>query len=92
MTGLFGPRALDRDARQIRDLLDDVLLLGDGALRLAMVDREGSEHPSFRVEHRCRPAGPQTVRQSHLSVIGPQWIRLDVGDNDRRLAIGSRPA
>src|SRR5258705_11349122 len=58
---LLCPLALDRDARKIGNLFDDILLLWRRTSRFAAVYCEGSQYPTIRGEHRRRPARLEPV-------------------------------
>jgi hypothetical protein len=88
----FGLLALDGDAREMGDLLDQAMLLRSRAARLAIVDREGPQHLALRGPDRRRPAGPQPVREGESAEIGPQRIRGDVADHHGLPAVSGRAA
>ncbi len=75
---LFGELALNGHRRQMRDLLDDGVLMRSRAGRFAGIDREGAQHLSFRGEDGRGPARSQPMRQGQMAIVGPQWVRGDV--------------
>jgi hypothetical protein len=54
---LLGLRALDGDAREMRQLLDQIEMLRSGTARLAEIQRESPQRLSRRGKDRRRPAG-----------------------------------
>src|SRR5262249_32760609 len=88
---LYRP-AFDRDARQMRYLLDDLLIARAGPARLAIIHGEGRYHLALRRQDRRRPTGTQAVRQSDAAIFRPQGVGGDVLDDDLLGAIGGRAA
>jgi len=89
---LLRPLALDRDAGQIGDLLDEGLLVWRRPSRLTRVDREGGQHPAIRGADRRRPARAQPMGQRQVSILRPERILGDVSDDDLLVAIRGRSA
>ena len=58
---LIGPLALDRDARQVGNVFDDILLRWRRTPGLARVDREGCEYPAIRAGYGRRPTRSEPV-------------------------------
>src|SRR5207244_13587383 len=58
---LLGALALDRDAREIGELCDNVLLLWRRSSRCTGVEREGAQDPAIRGEYRRRPTRAEPV-------------------------------
>src|SRR6267142_326645 len=54
-------RALNRNGREMRPLLDDVLILLRGTARLAPIDRKSAQCKAVRSQYRGRPAGWKPV-------------------------------
>ena len=82
-------RALDRDTRDMRKLLDQVLIAGRGRFGLAVVDRKRAQRFLGSRQNRRRPTGTQAVRQCQRApfVCLPSRVRHDVG-RDHLLAQG----
>src|SRR6266849_7686354 len=55
--------ALNRNRREMRNLLDDFLILLSWAARLAPIDRKGTQYKDIRGQYGGRPTRFQTVRQ-----------------------------
>src|SRR5260370_137052 len=55
--------ALNRNRREMRNLLDDFFILLSWAARLAPIDREGAQYKAIRGQYRRRPARFKAVRQ-----------------------------
>src|SRR5262249_52272571 len=76
-------RTLDRDTREMRELLDPALLLGRGGRRLARIDCERAQHASFRRLDGRRPAGTQAVHGRQTSdPVGPALVSREVQRDD----------
>lgn len=87
----FGLVALDDDAGEVRGGVDEAKFVGAGGARLAKVEGDRPQHLAGRGERRLRPARAQAVRQCRLSIVCPQLIMLNIG-NDHRLAAKGRRA
>ena len=84
----LGLRPLDGHRGQVRNAFDDVALVRTGVARLAIVHREGPQHPAVGGQHGSGPARSQRVRQGQLAVVDPQGVGGDVGDDHR---LGAAP-
>src|SRR5258706_78433 len=54
---------VNRNCREVRNLLDQFLIAFCWAAGLAPIDREGAQYNAIRSQYRGRPARSQTVRQ-----------------------------
>lgn len=89
---LLGPLVLDRDARQVGDLLDRSQLLLRRAPRFAGVDREGGQDASVGRANGGRPTRAELMAEGQIPIVDPQGILSDVGDHHRCVAIRGRSA
>src|SRR5262249_61841622 len=82
----------DRDTGETGEPLDHLLLRRRGAAWLASVDGEGGQHASVGGAHGGRPARAQAEGQREMSIVGPQRIVAEVGNDHGLIAIGGRAA
>src|SRR5579863_8434884 len=63
-----------------------------GSARLAVIHSKGTEHVARMRKNGSRPARAQSVRFSHVSILLPQRIVQNVGDDNRLFAVHSGAA
>src|SRR5258706_11645661 len=82
--------ALNCNRREMRHLLDDLLIAFSWAARLAPIDREGSQYKAIRGQYRGRPARFKTVcqRVRAPSILVPFRVRGHVRHDHLCLAAG----
>src|SRR5260370_30297465 len=77
----FSELSLDRNAGQMSDVFDRVLLQRARAAWLAIVHGKRPNHFAFGGKDRTGPTRAQRMRHGQVAEIGPQWIGCDIGDN-----------
>ncbi len=89
---LFRVLMFDRQPGQVRRRPDEFQLAQSRPPRRAVIHGEGAERAPSAGEDGRRPAGPQSMLEGEVPVVGPEGIDGDVLDDHRPLGVGGGAA